>query len=85
MRCELAFYASWYNEHRPHMGLGRRTPEEVYHSLPAAADAPRFEPRARWPRGVGKRKGRAGVRLQLILSHVGNRRHLPVVELKRAA
>jgi len=25
------------------------------------------------------------VRLQLILSHVGNRRHLPVVELKRAA
>ena len=85
MRRELAFYASWYNEHRPHMGLEGRTPEEVSHGLPAAADAPRFETRARWPRGIGKRKGRAGGRLTLDLRYVGNRRHLPVVELKRAA
>jgi transposase InsO family protein len=27
MRQELAFYASWFNEHRPHAGLDGRTPQ----------------------------------------------------------
>jgi hypothetical protein len=63
MRRELALYCAWYNEHRPHMWLGGRTPEEVYRCVPPAADSPRFEPRPRWPRGVGRRKGQAGVHL----------------------
>jgi hypothetical protein len=33
---------------------------------------------------LGMRKGKAGVRLQIVLRLLGNRRHLSVVELKRA-
>jgi len=29
MRKELVRYAIWYDEHRPHMALGGRTPIEV--------------------------------------------------------
>jgi len=32
-----------------------------------------------------KRKGKPGARLELVLRHVEGRRHLPVVEVKRAA
>lgn len=85
MRRELAVYSAWYNEHRPHTWLGGRTPDEVYNSRPPAIASPHFEPRPRWPRGVGKRKGPAGVRLALCLGHYANRRHLPLVGLRRAA
>ena len=71
MRRELALYSTWYNEHRPHAWLGGRTPAEVYDSLPPATALPRFEPRSRWPCGVGKRKGAAGVRLSLCLAASG--------------
>ena len=30
MRHETTCYATWYNEYRPHQGLGGRTPLEVY-------------------------------------------------------
>jgi len=85
MRRELAWYATWYNEHRPHTGLGGRTPLEVCEGRPPAKAAPRFEPRPRWPRGVGERRGRAGVRLAMEIRYVGGQRHLPVVELREAA
>jgi len=85
VRRELAFYATWYNEHRPHAWLRGRTPADVYHGVPPANEAPRFEPRARWPRLAPKRKGKPGARLELVLRHVEGRRHLPVVEVKRAA
>ena len=50
MRSELAFWATWYNQHRPHQGIGGRTPLEVYQSKPVPNEEPRFEPRAKWPR-----------------------------------
>jgi hypothetical protein len=30
-RARLQSYAAWFNEHRPHQGLGNRTPDEVHH------------------------------------------------------
>ncbi len=91
MRHELACYATWYNQYRPHTGLEGRTPMEVYRGLSAANEAPRFEPRSRWPRKsrcaspAAPVKGKRGVRLTLALSRFENRPHLPVIELRRAA
>jgi hypothetical protein len=91
MRRAIASYATWYAEHRPHTALGGRTPLEVYRGLPPANEAPRYEPRARWPRRsacaqpVAPVQGRCGVQLALVLRHVEDRKHLPVVELRRAA
>ena len=31
----LERYRSWFNEHRPHQGLGQRTPDDVYLDRPA--------------------------------------------------
>ena len=90
MRHELACYATWFNEYRPHMALGGRTPVEVYRGLPPANEASRFEPRARWPRKsryaapTAPVKGRAGTRLRLVVGQLENRAYLPVVELRRA-
>ena len=91
MRDELSSWATWYNEYRPHQGIGGRTPLEVYQAKPAANEDPRFEPRARWPersrcaRPVVKIEGERGVRLQLVVSRFENRPYLPVVELRRAS
>jgi putative transposase len=90
-RDEVACYATWYNQHRPHSALGGRTPLEVYQSSSPANEAPRFEPRLRWPRRsqcalpTAKINGRRGVRLKVVVSRFENRAHLPVVELRRAA
>ena len=91
MRHEVACYATWFNQHRPHSALGGRTPMEVYLGLSPANEAPRFEPRTRWPRKsrcaspVVVIKGRRGVRLKVVLSRFENRPYPPVVELQRAA
>jgi hypothetical protein len=88
---ELSFYICWYNEHRPHGALETRTPNEVYSGLAPACLAPRFEPRNKWPRGspcAGPQatvRGRRGQRLELSVSYMSRRKHLPIVELKRAA
>jgi hypothetical protein len=90
MRQGIASYVMWYTEHRPHTALDGRTPLEVYRGLAPANAAPRFEPRARWPRGspcakpLAPVRGRCGVQLALVLRHVEDRKHLPVVELRRA-
>ncbi len=91
MRHELGCYATWYNEHRPHTTLGGRTPLEVYRALPPANEAPRFEPRALWPKKsrcaspAARIKGKRGTRMGLVVSRFDNRPHLPIVELRRAA
>jgi putative transposase len=88
---ELRHLAAWYNSHRPHMTLGGRTPDEVYHHLRPMNRQPRFEPRANWPRGspcakpVTLVKGKSGVRLACEITFQGKRQHLPVVTLERAA
>jgi transposase InsO family protein len=89
-RAELALFAEWFNEQRPHAFLNGRTPNEVYHDRHPRCRHPRFEPRARWPRGspcAAPRvpvKGKPGVRLVLHVEHHGGRRHLPIVTVRAA-
>ena len=91
VRRELSLYVGWYNEHRPQAGLGGRTPLEVYQGLPPANEAPRFEPRTRWPRRsscarpVVPVKERPGTQLALVFRRFEGQRHLPVIALKPAA
>jgi hypothetical protein len=86
---ELASYFRWYNDVRPHQSLGGRTPNEVYLGVPSARDAPRFEPKQRTLISNRCRKrGRKFVPtngLTLLIDYLDNRRHSPIVSLKRAA
>ena len=90
-RHELALYIDWYNYDRPHEALDGATPEEIYDDIPPACRMPRFEPRKKWPRGspcagpTTEVRGRRGVQLQLSVSFLADRRHLPIVELRQAA
>lgn len=91
MRHEVACFASWYNEYRPHTGLRGRTPLEGYRDLPPANEAPRLEPRERWPRmsrcasPAARSKCKRGTRACLVVSLFDGRSHLPVVGLRRVA
>ncbi len=88
---ELSLFVEWYNGHRPHSTLKARTPDEVYFDFPPACRAARFEPRRRWPRGspcAGPQapvRGQRGQRLDLNVTYLVGRRHLPIVGLKKAA
>jgi putative transposase len=88
---ELALLENWYNEHRPHDTLDGATPDEIYFGRRPACREPRFEPRRHWPRGSpcagpqSKVRGRCGQRVELNVRYLSRRRHLPLVELKRAA
>ena len=90
-RAEITAYVTWYDQERPHQSLGGKTPWEVYRGIPPANQAHRFEPRRRWPTGspcsapATRIKGRRGVKLDLVLRFADGRKHLPTVELKRAA
>ena len=90
-RREVAMYFEWYNGHRPHDFLGCRTPDEVYDGSAPACSAPRFAPRRQWPRDSlcagpqAKVRGRCGQPVELRVRFLSRRRHLPLVELRRAA
>ncbi|MCZ6691167.1 MAG: integrase core domain-containing protein [Planctomycetota bacterium] len=90
-RRELSFYVGWFNNQRPHTSLGVRTPEEVYHGLPAACEQPRLELRPRWPRNSrcaspqAPVAGDEGKAIRFEVTFLGGRCHLPVVSLRRAA
>ena len=90
-RGELVLFIDWYNEYRPHKTLGGKTPEEVYHHRYSANRKPRIEPRERWPRSSPCAQpqtliaGKRGQRIEMVVSFHKKQRHLPVVELKRAA
>jgi len=79
VRREIGSYATWYNESRPHTHLFGRTPHEVFHGRRIHSN--RFETRPRMP---GYRAERAD-RLELVVSYRDGRRHLPVIQLRRAA
>jgi hypothetical protein len=81
MRRELDLYATWYNTQRPHMTLAGKTPREVYEG--GTARRRRFEPRPKWPHGRRRRPG--GDKFRLAISYVEGRKHLPVIDLRRAA
>jgi transposase InsO family protein len=88
---EITLYVSWYNDHRPHSFLGARTPNEVYYCRSPACDLPRFEPRRRWPRHAPCAapqiavRDRRGVKLTIHIGYLSDRRHLPMVQIRRAA
>jgi putative transposase len=90
-RSEVGLFVHWHNTYRPHSTLAAATPDEIYLDYLPRARAPRFEPRRRWPRGSpcagppAPVRGRRGQRLALVVTHLAGRRHLPIVELKKAA
>ena len=90
-RREMGAIADWYNQHRPHMTLGGKTPNEVYEASFPTNRKPRIEPRPGWPRGSPCAKpwalvgGKPGQRFNTTVTFHAKRRHLPVVTLKRAA
>ena len=87
---QLAHFAAWYNEYRPHATLDGRTPNEVYLRLRPANQRTRIEPRKRWPRRspcAGPQAliaGQPGDRFTLKVEFLGGQRQLPIVSLKRA-
>jgi hypothetical protein len=90
-RKEFDLFRIWYNEIRPHERFDGATPDEVYEGAKLGWKSVRFEPRPRWTRnatcasvgsGIGEPRG---VRLKLRVSHLGGRRHLPIVALARVA
>jgi putative transposase len=90
-RWKVDRFFTWYNQSRPHMTRGGRTPNEVYFRLRPANRRPRIEPRPRWPRSSPCAKprtlvaGQPGDRLTLAVDFHMGKRHLPIVSLRRAA
>ena len=72
VRSEITLYINWYNQHRPHQALGGRIPMDVYYGI--EDDITRLETR-----------GEDANSIRLVVTRLDNRRHLPIVELKRAA
>ena len=90
-REELFLAVEWYNRFRSHSTLGGRTPDEAYFRKFPANRKPRHEPRKDWPRGSpcarpwALVRGKPGAELTLEISFHRGRKHLPIVNLKRAA
>jgi transposase InsO family protein len=88
---ELALFCRWYNVHRPHRALLGATPAEVRDARLPAHRRNSYEPRPRHPLesklSARRRIGRVTrvERLELIVTQVEGRKHLPVVELRAAA
>ena len=90
-RCELTLFEKWFNQARPHSSLNGKTPNEVYHDVLPACERPRYEPRARWPRSApcasphASVAGHCGAPIRLNVRYHWGRKHLPIVDLRRAA
>jgi hypothetical protein len=88
---ELNAATEWYNAHRPHMTLGGKAPDEVYNGEFPANRKPRYEPRPRWPRGSpcarpwALVRGSPGAKLEMKVTLLNGRKHLPIVTLTKAA
>lgn len=80
-----------YNRFRPHQGLNGRTPDEVYFDREPANEKPRWEPRSKWPHESGCAapyvpvRGECGARLELDVSYLEGRKHLPIFGLRKVA
>ena len=90
-RRAMTQHIDWYLQHRPHAGLGGRTPAEVYEGRSPANRRARFEPRAKWPKQSrcaapqAPPRVKPGAKLELVVSFADDTRLLPIVEIKRAA
>jgi hypothetical protein len=73
------------------LALAGRMPSEVYHRRYPANRRPRYELRALWRRGPpcagawALVRGKPCARLEFDVTFAAGHRHLPVVELRRAA
>ena len=91
LRQHLDQWLIWFNEHRPHTALGGKTPDEAYRRVVPANKRPRWEPRKCWPHDAdcagpkAKTRGEPGVRLEVVVTYLDEKKHLPVIQLKRAA
>ena len=84
MLIEVELVVRWYNELRPHRRFDGATPAEIKAAVVPATKRPRFETRSRYPVTAELRAER-GVVLELDVTYLEQRRHLPVVGLRRAA
>ena len=73
-------------------GVDGATPNEVFEGRDCARDGPRYERRTHYPLGKTPLRrapktvrGKRDMRLMLVVSHFEARKHLPAVELRRAA
>ena len=69
LRFELGLYFAWYNEFRPHRGIGGKIPIELFTGI--SRNAPRYDPRK--------------TRLNLHVTYMHERPHLPIISLECAA
>jgi hypothetical protein len=71
------------------MTLNGKTPDEVYYNIRAANTLPRIEPRPKarhstpCARPRMMMRGKAGRKVDLQLSFLGGRRHLPILVTQR--
>ncbi len=74
---EIKLYLTWYHRHRPHQALGGIVPFERNHpfSTPAATPKDRTQEIA----------NRDLPLINIQISFLENRRHLPIMELRKAA
>jgi len=80
---ELSAYTSWFNEHRPHQALDGCTPREIYEDVVPLSQARCFDPR---PTCTRDQDGAVScLRFTLAVTYHEGRRHLPIIELRRAA
>jgi transposase InsO family protein len=90
-RCEVGLFVEWYNSHRAHSALDAATPDEIYSERRPRSRMARYEPRRQWPRGspcagpAAPVRRRCGQRVELAVTYLAGRQHLPIVELKKAA
>jgi len=86
---ETQLFFEWYNEHRPHMTLNSKTPNEVYYHRHAANAKPRIEtrPLAKHATPCAKPRmciaGRSGTKVKVRLEFLEGRQHLPIVKVER--
>jgi transposase InsO family protein len=81
-RRDLRSYACWYNTVRPHSALAGKTLEDICSGN--SAKRQRLEPRPNWPHRHPRIRA-DGDKFSLAVSYIDGRKHLPVVDLRRAA
>ena len=72
MRRELSLFLFWYNEHRPHLSLNGRTPQDVWNHSP-----PKPSIKTLYNKDLPA--------MTLDVSYFEGRKHLPIVDIKQAA
>ena len=72
LRYEISLYVTWYNQFRTHKYLKGRTPQEVYSNTPPAK-MPAFKSPSEIPD------------FDVKISFLEGRKHLPIIELQKAA